>query len=422
VDRRSRHNGRREDFRPFFVPFTSDESWLFAQGLLDRPVCVFHDAEANRELLEWVRDTSNTFEGAWDPAKHPRGGNPKNSGEFSLAAYSGSGQARSGSAQDEATTKAASGKDTASPVTKAQLPADHRGTWVKGSKGNGVFRYDNSAENRRVGLAGKDVRFKDQHIAIGGFPPEMYYGGSAAQASVMIDKVTGFEADNKAADAAMRKKLGNPKWKHPGGYDWNHAGPPGSKTTELVKTTVHRSASHKGPAAVPRAQRRIAKTLGTPANRASTRGSSSEGATGRAMGALSVYLTARDALQAMGKLEPSYEVTERALYHFAAVDGSVFYIQEGHWYSNPKRVFVAGPRKGKTETITSAQEDEYRRTAERKFGKYIPGSLFSQPRFIPGKQRKRLPVYDEWHGLRREIGWVDEKGVHHDPEPKPIIL
>jgi hypothetical protein len=102
-----------------------------------------------------------------------------------------------------------------------------------------VFRYNDAIENQKAGLGGKEVRFENQHIAVGGLPPETYYGGNASAATVEIPKVTGLDSDSLAADAAMRKKLGNPKWRRPGGFVWNHAGTPGSKTMELVKEGVH---------------------------------------------------------------------------------------------------------------------------------------------------------------------------------------
>jgi hypothetical protein len=110
------------------------------------------------------------------------------------------------------------------------------------------------------------------------------------------------------------------------------------------------------------------------------------------MGALTVYLTARDALQAAGVLQPDYSVAERETYHFVADDGSVFVVWPAGWLSSAKREFVAGPRKGRTENITNAQVEQYRKQAEEEWGKYTPGSLLSGPRFIPGTKRKSLPV------------------------------
>ena len=60
--------------------------------------------------------------------------------------------------------------------------------------------------------------------------------------------------------------------------------------------------------------------------------------------------------------------------------------------------------------------------AEAEFGKYIPGSLLKEPRFIPGKQRKSLPLITNPYGVPHEAGWIDEKGVHHYAVPRPLPL
>jgi hypothetical protein len=134
---------------------------------------------------------------------------------------------------------------------------------------------------------------------------------------------------------------------------------------------------------------------------------------------LTVYLTARDALQAAGVLQPDYSVAERETYHFVADDGSVFVVWPAGWLSSAKREFVAGPRKGRTENITNAQVEQYRKQAEEEWGKYIPGSRLSGPRFIPGTKRQSLPFFIHEFGVPREAGWIDEKGVHRYPNPRP---
>ncbi len=140
------------------------------------------------------------------------------------------------------------------------------------------------------------------------------------------------------------------------------------------------------------------------------------------MGALTVYLTARDALQAAGVLQPDYEVAERETYHFVAEDGSVFVVKRATLFSSAEREFIAGPRKGDTETITGRQVDDYRKQAEKEWGEYVPGSLLSEPRFIPGSKRKSLPLIEYRNGIPYDTGWIDEKGVHHysSPRPQPI--
>ena len=87
------------------------------------------------------------------------------------------------------------------PTGLAHLPADWRGTWIEGTKGNGIFQYSDIPENRAKGIAGLKVSYANERIAVGGFPAEAYYGGSAAAASVDIDVVTGTRLDAFAADA-----------------------------------------------------------------------------------------------------------------------------------------------------------------------------------------------------------------------------
>jgi hypothetical protein len=287
-------------------------------------------------------------------------------------------------------------------VTKPRLPAAHRGTWVQGTIGNGAFRFNDTVEHQKAGLAGKDVRFTNQYIAIGGFPPELYYGGSAESASVEIDVVRGTDADSMNSDERMRIKRRDPKWQRPAGYRWNHAGQPGSKVMELLDKNAHALVAHKGSAAEIRAQLRAAK--------------------GRAIAILSVYLQARDVLQTMGVLQPEYSVAERETYHFVADDGSVFVVWPAGWLSSPQLEFVSGPRQGQKEGITRAEVEDCRKKAEEVWGRYIPGSLLSQPRFIPGTERHRLPIIREQRGLPEEIGWIDEKGVHYYSVSKRIII
>src|SRR3954468_15936642 len=127
-----------------------------------------------------------------------------------------------------------------------------------------------------------------------------------------------------------------------------------------------------------------------------------------AMTPLQVYLTLRDVLKETGIAEPDYIEIE-ADYFFVDEDGSVFVVQEAGWIYSAKKIFVAGPRVGEEETISTAKQTEYKKEAERVWGRYIPGGLFWQPRFIPGTERQSLPLYDENYF---RIGDVDEDGVH----------
>jgi hypothetical protein len=315
------------------------------------------------------------------------------------------------------------GKTIVEVVTKTHLPADWRGDWIKGSKGNGTFKFNNELINRQRGIVGVEVKFEGGSIAVGGFPPEAYYRGSAAKATVTIETVTGTSADNTACDAAMREKLDDPTWKRSKRYRWNHAGPPGSKVMELILKKFHTPVAHSGGAAKARSRRRkssIAKSnrpprkgKGTTGKGTTGKGATGKGATGRAMGALTVYLTARDALQAVGVLQPDYYVLEGAEYYFATKDGAVFVVWTGGWFTSARREFIAGPRKGDSEKISNQDVKRYTALAEKKWGRYIPGGPFREPQFMPGTERKSLPLVEvDENGFRRSAGWIDEKGVH----------
>lgn len=291
------------------------------------------------------------------------------------------------------------------PSTRMHLPSDARGKWIKGTKGNGVFEFFDNLENRNAGVAGIRVRFVNGNIARGAFPPSAYYGGSARTATVEIAKVTGSKPDNIAADEAMRKKLNNAEWERPRGYRWNHAGEPGSKTMELVDKDIHRVVHHQGPASEPRAALRAARA---------------QRATGRAIVVLDVYSTLRSAFQASGVLKQDYEVASEAIYYFVADDKSVFIVEMppplifgvGELIFNAKLKFIAGPRAGETQIITSEDVARYRAHIEKRWGKFVPGSLIAPPRFIPGTDRKTLPRVDQDGAT---IGYIDEDGPHEVP-------
>jgi RHS repeat-associated protein len=285
------------------------------------------------------------------------------------------------------------------PSGTIALPGLGRGTWIQGSRGNGIFQYSDTKLNRALGLAGMRVAFRNNSIAIGGFPAEWYWGGSAAAASVPIQTVTGTSADFTAADEAMRTKLNDPNWSKPEGYTWNHAGDSSSKTMELIKRDPHARVHHQGSAAAPRAAARQACKV------------KALGAAGKSIAALTVYLTLRDAAQAAGMLPIDY-VPDNAPYYFVGSDGSVFTVDDTSWYnfwSNPKRNYVAGPRSGQTEDITAADVESYKNEAEAVWGKFVPGNLFRDPIFIPGTQRSELPLTDEF-GMPK--GWIDQYGPH----------
>lgn len=308
-------------------------------------------------------------------------------------------------------------------VTKTHLPADWRGDWIKGSKGDGTFKFNNEAINQQRGLVGEEVRFKGGYIEPAGFPARAYYGGSASEATVVIATITGGDTDNLACDAAMRVKRGDPTWMRPETHRWNHAGPPGSRTMELVDAAFHEPVAHSGNASGIRALRRAAIPRATKQSPRRGGGPKGTGGVGRATAVLAIYLTARDALQAAGVLNPDYHVFEGGDYYFATTDGSVFIVWPGGWIGRARREFIAGPRKGDTEWISSKDVERYTKLAEKKWGRYTPGTLFWGPSFTPGTDRKSLPLLEiDENGFRRNAGWIDEQGVHRIEPFGPGVL
>jgi RHS repeat-associated protein len=150
------------------------------------------------------------------------------------------------------------------------------------------------------------------------------------------------------------------------------------------------------------------------------------GALGRTAGRLNAFLSVRDACQIAGVLPPDQTVLY-APYYFTASDGSVYIVQDPSWYQfwgNRQRVYVAGPRSGQTESITSAEASLLQLRGEELYGRLVGGGLFEGPRrFIPGTLRRTLPIieYDALTGrVRRIAGYVDETGEHrHRDNPLP---
>jgi hypothetical protein len=93
--------------------------------------------------------------------------------------------------------------------------------------------------------------------------------------------------------------------------------------------------------------------------------------------------------------------------HFSA---RTSFLPDAPKISSPYIKYVAGPRAGETETITSADVEVYRQEGEKRWGKLIPGGLFREPRFKPGTERKTLPFYE--NGVRK--GYVDENGIQRE--------
>lgn len=169
------------------------------------------------------------------------------------------------------------------------------------------------------------------------------------------------------------------------------------KRMELVDTAAHRGVAHEGPASGPR--------------RAARRCAGIRGGVARGVAVANVYMTIRDVCKEAGIAQPDYEVRGKP-YYFLADDGSVFIVEQYCWprsmFSSPRRRFLAGPREGQTQEITGAQVKAHRKEAEARWGRYIPGTLFREPRFIPGTERKTLPFYE--NGIPN--GYIDETGIH----------
>lgn len=117
-------------------------------------------------------------------------------------------------------------------------------------------------------------------------------------------------------------------------------------------------------------------------------GGGAKGIVVRGIGILSVFLTLKDACEAAGINGTKYHEMN-APYYFTDGQGSVFTVQTpgliSQIWRNPQRSYVAGPKMGQTEDITSEQVEEYKQQAEKKWGKYIPGGIFTNPRFIPAR-------------------------------------
>jgi hypothetical protein len=107
--------------------------------------------------------------------------------------------------------------------------------------------------NQAAGVAALSVRFQNGYISSGGFGAANYWGGNPALSNVDIALINGGNNDFTRADQIFfaRHRLSS----RPSGYTWHHVGGPGSTNLELVRTAVHGSVSHSGPAAPLRAIR-----------------------------------------------------------------------------------------------------------------------------------------------------------------------
>jgi hypothetical protein len=73
-------------------------------------------------------------------------------------------------------------------------------------------------------------------------------------------------------------------------------------------------------------------------------------------------------------------------------------------------------------SFQSAEVEEHRKQAEKEYGRYVPGTIFKDPRFIPGRQRKTIPLTVYKHGVPYDGGYIDEDGPHYYriPQMRPI--
>ena len=285
-----------------------------------------------------------------------------------------------------------SGLDEKDKPKKPRVPSAARGQWISGTAGNGVFEYADTPQNRTAGVAKAQIRFSDNHIAIGGFPDAWHYGGSRATSTVTIPEVLGSGADFDAADAEMRKLLKDPKWQKPSGYTWNHAGGENSRLMELVESEPgykHGAVAHRGSAAGPRAVLRSANG---------------------AFGALTVYMTLRDLSEHTG--EKYTEVNNHVAVFYDGMEDSAFVVTEGNWIYSPRAKYVSGSRSGEENVLSSAEFKRYKKMYHDAYGEYIPGIFGLSPRFVPGTERKTLPTIQFGSGFNIREGYIDREGVH----------
>jgi hypothetical protein len=84
-----------------------------------------------------------------------------------------------------------------------------------------------------------------------------------------------------------------------------------------------------------------------------------------------------------------------------------------HGYPGIRSILWLDDGDNTVEHISEESYDCYQKKAEQKNGRYMPGSLFRNPNFIPGAERESLPLNDEYVLIK---GWIDEQGPHQTPE------
>jgi RHS repeat-associated protein len=126
----------------------------------------------------------------------------------------------------------------------------------------------------------------------------------------------------------------------------------------------------------------------------------------RTVTVLEAYMSARDVCQAMGLVQPDYTVVGTLPYYFPGGD-SVFIVKAPgalNFWSAPQKEYISGPRKGAVCEITDKAVQRYREIGEQLYGRYVPGNLFREPRFIPGTERKSIPLIDDNGFIIGEVG------------------
>ena len=140
-----------------------------------------------------------------------------------------------------------------------------------------------------------------------------------------------------------------------------------------------------------------------------------------AMAALNVYLVGRDVLQEGGALSKNYTIQQRESYVFQEKNTLYpypFTVQPGPDSQSPGvKTYVGGYVKGLQETLSPAEVRTYQTQVEKKFGRYVPGNIFRDPRFEPGTHRQSIEIVDD-RGF--STGYIDGKGVHSYSEVEAI--
>jgi hypothetical protein len=75
----------------------------------------------------------------------------------------------------------------------------------------------------------------------------------------------------------------------------------------------------------------------------------------------------------------------------------------------PRRSTAVGMAPGQVQKINNLSVSIHRTIAEQKYGRYVPGNIFKEPKFIPGTDRQSIEYIDSG-GF--PAGTINDKGVH----------